>query len=116
MRNQIRAEEFGGELKSLFQRSLETSISEARDVVQRYVAYLIDQKHPGQAARAFLDAHFKGVITPNTLELCRAGLAAVEAGDATTRSLGKRALREVIARPEGIAPALLAKARSAVSG
>ncbi|NRA96759.1 MAG: hypothetical protein HRU14_11185, partial [Planctomycetes bacterium] len=114
-RNQMRTGELGRALKSLYQRSLETSISEARDVVQTYVAYLIAQEHPDQAARAFLDAHFKGVITPNALELCRAGLAAVEAGDVTTRSLGARALREVIARPKGVAPALLAKARLAVS-
>lgn len=113
--NRVRPEEFERALRSLFQRSLETSISEARDVVQVYVGHLHRQQRPGEAAHAFLEAYFAGVVTPNALEVCRAGLEAVKARDASTRSLGKRALREVIVRPDGVDPSLLAKARSVLA-
>ncbi|MAB90668.1 MAG: hypothetical protein CMJ90_14590 [Planctomycetes bacterium] len=114
-RSQMKPEEFGRALQGLFQRSLRTSISEARDVVQAYVGHLHGQKRPGEAARAFLEAHFAGVVTPNAMEVCRAGLEAVKAREASTRALGQRALRQVIAGPDGLEVSLLTQARAALA-
>lgn len=114
-RNQVRPEDFEGGLRNLFRRSLKTSVAEAREVVQSYVNLLTSRNRPGEAARAFLEAHVAGVVTPNADELCRAGLAALEARDASTRSLGKRVLLQVLERPRGVDPGLLARVRKALS-